>query len=105
MGRAARLKQKAKMSDVLMEHGSEYLAMKTAKALSDKDGATQEAAVLKAARKGARAGAVGPLKKVVRAAAVAAVKKSRAEAKKQKKSKHEIAKLTKAAAKTAVEKL
>jgi len=104
--RAARLKQKAKMSDVLMEHGSEYLAMKTAKALSDKDGATQEAAVLKAARKGARAGAVGPLKKVVRAAAVAAVKKARKEALKKKiTGKSEIRKITSEAAKKAVNKI
>merc|ERR1711881_62689 len=47
--------------------------------LSDK----QKAKVLKAARKGGRAGAVGPLRKVARAAAVAAVKKTRADLKKK----------------------
>jgi len=103
--RAAQLKKKEKLSDVLLEHGAKFLAMKTAEKTADKGSAEQKAATLKAARSGGHAGAVGPLKKVVRAAAVAAVKKSRVEAKKQKKSKHEIAKLTKAAAKTAVEKL
>merc|ERR1712199_11618 len=56
--------------------------------LSDK----QKKKVLAAARKGGRAGAVGPLRKVARAAAVAAVKKTRADLKKSKKhlSKHKM---------------
>merc|ERR1711977_218561 len=60
--------------------------------------------VLAAARKGGRAGAVGPLKKVARAAAVAAVKKTRAALKKSKKhtSKHKLRSLCLEAAKTAV---
>merc|ERR1711861_30808 len=52
----------------------------------------QKKKVLAAARKGGRAGAVGPLRKVARAAAVAAVKKTRADLKKSKKhlSKHKM---------------
>merc|ERR1711998_12765 len=101
--RAEQLKKKEKLSDLLMEHGSNFLAMKTAKKMANKGSKKQKAATLESARSGGRAGAVGPLKKVVRAAAVAAVKKARAEAKKNKKSKSEIRKLTAEAAKTAVE--
>jgi len=86
-----------------MEHGAKFLAMKAAKKLSDKGSVIQKEGVLEAARIGGRAGAVVPLKKVVRATAVAAVKKARAEAKKAKKSKKEIAKATQAAAQAAVE--
>merc|ERR1712205_244122 len=63
--------------------------------------------VLAAARKGGRAGAVGPLKKVARAAAVAAVKKTRAQLKKSKKhhSKRKLRSLCLEAAKNAVKKV
>merc|ERR1711939_507579 len=103
--REAKLKKKEKLSDVLMDHGAEFLSMIAAKKLKNKDAERQRTAVLEAARTGARAGAVGPLKKVARAAAVTAVKKARKEAKKAGKSKDEIRTITTAAAKKAVEKL
>merc|ERR1719506_2975127 len=102
----AKLAKKEKLSDILMDHGAKYLSMKAAKEHKDEHSDKQMKKVLEAARKGGRAGAVKPLKKVVRAAAVAAVKKSRAEAKKNgKHNKDEIRKLSVAAAKTAVKAL
>merc|ERR1711881_463043 len=81
----AKLAKKEKLSDILMDHGAKYLAFKAAKEHKDEHSDKQKAKVLKAARKGGRAGAVGPLRKVARAAAVAAVKKTRADLKKKKK--------------------
>merc|ERR1712196_628778 len=52
------------------------------KAEEKKKSEKQHAKVIAAARKGGRAGAVGPIRKVARAAAVAAVKKTRAAVKK-----------------------
>merc|ERR1711959_129151 len=82
----AKLAKKEKLSDILMDHGAKYLALKAAKEHKDEHSDKQKAKVLKAARKGGRAGAVGPLRKVARAAAVAAVKKTRADL--EKKHKH-----------------
>merc|ERR1711959_836612 len=79
----AKLAKKEKLSDILMDHGAKYLALKAAKEHKDEHSDKQKAKVLKAARKGGRAGAVGPLRKVARAAAVAAVKKTRADLKKK----------------------
>merc|ERR1711871_417664 len=76
---------------------------KAAKKTAGDGSIKQKQAVLLAAKKGARAGAVGPLKKVARAAAAKAVKNSRAEARKKgttKKSK--LRKVTRAAARAAV---
>merc|ERR1711881_392325 len=81
----AKLAKKEKLSDILMDHGAKYLAFKAAKEHKDEHSDKQKAKVLKSARKGGRAGAVGPLRKVARAAAVAAVKKTRADLKKKKK--------------------
>merc|ERR1712167_414591 len=81
----AKLAKKEKLSDILMDHGAKYLSMKAAKEHKDEHSDKQMKKVLAAARKGGRAGAVGPLKKVARAAAVAAVKKTRAQLKKSKK--------------------
>jgi len=104
--KAAKLKEKTKLSDLLMERGAEFLAMRAAKDSQDSGSTKQKAAVMKAAKKGARAGAVGPLKKVARSAAVEAVKTARADAKKAgKKNKHEVRKLATAAAKEAVAQL
>merc|ERR1711998_295596 len=104
--RAAKLKKKEKLSDILMAHGAEFLAMKAAKDNADAGDKKQKDEVTKAAKSGARAGAVGPLRKVARAAAVAAVKKSRAEAKKDKRNdKAKIREITTAAAQVAVKKL
>merc|ERR1712199_73543 len=88
----AKLAKKEKLSDILMDHGAKYLAFKAAKENKDEHSDKQKKKVLAAARKGGRAGAVGPLRKVARAAAVAAVKKTRADLKKSKKhlSKHKM---------------
>merc|ERR1711918_24936 len=64
--KAAKLKEKTKLSDILMDHGAKFLAMKAAKDTVDAGSTKQKAAVLQAAKKGARAGAVGPLRKVAR---------------------------------------
>jgi len=102
----AQLKKKAKLSDILMEHGAKFLAFKKAKSTSDQSSVTQKKAVLAAAEKGGRAGAVGPLTKVIRAAAVAAIKKSRAENKKKgMHNKHDLRKASVAAAKAVVNKM
>jgi len=104
--KAAKLKEKTKLSDILMDHGAKFLAMKAAKDTVDAGSTKQKAAVLQAAKKGARAGAVGPLRKVARAAAVAAVKQARADAKKAgKHNKSEVRKLATSAAKEAVNEL
>lgn len=73
----AKLNKKSKLSDILMEHGAKFLAMKAAKDTKDKGSTVQNKKVLEAARKGGRAGAAGPLGKVIRSAAVKAVKKAR----------------------------
>merc|ERR1712100_618558 len=103
----AKLAKKEKLSDILMDHGAKYLSMKAAKEHKDEHSDKQMKKVLAAARKGGRAGAVGPLKKVARAAAVAAVKKTRAQLKKSKKhhSKHKLRSLCLEAAKNAVKKV
>jgi len=100
----AKLAKKEKLSDILMDHGAKYLAMKAAKEHKDEHSDKQLKKVIAAAKRGGRAGAVGPLKKVARAAAVAAVKKTRADLKKSKKhtSKHKLRSLCLEAAKTAV---
>jgi len=103
----AKLAKKEKLSDILMDHGAKYLSMKAAKEHKDEHSDKQMKKVLAAARKGGRAGAVGPLKKVARAAAVAAVKKTRAQLKKSKKhhSKRKLRSLCLEAAKNAVKKV
>merc|ERR1712036_9451 len=103
----AKLAKKEKLSDILMDHGAKFMAMKAAKEHKDEHSDKQKRAVLAAAKKGGRAGAVVPLKKVARAAAVAAVKKTRADLKKSKKhtSKHKVRKLCLEAAKDAVRKV
>lgn len=100
----AKLAKKEKLSDILMDHGAKYLAMHAAKNHKDEHSDKQMKKVIAAAKRGGRAGAVGPLKKVARAAAVAAVKKTRADLKKSKKhtSKHKIRSLCLEAAKVAV---
>merc|ERR1712072_766663 len=100
----AKLAKKEKLSDILMDHGAKYLAMHAAKNHKDEHSDKQMKKVLAAAKKGGRAGAVGPLKKVARAAAVAAVKKTRAALKKSKEhtSKHKLRTACLEAAKTAV---
>merc|ERR1711871_303235 len=104
--RAATLKKKEKLSDLLMQHGANFLAMKVAKDTRGKGSIKQKAAVHKAAIKGARAGAAGPLRKVARATAIKAVKATRLEAKKNHiRDKKEIRKMTTKAAKAAVKKL
>merc|ERR1711881_559678 len=81
----AKLAKKEKLSDILMDHGAKFMALKAAKEHKDEHSDKQKKKVLAAARKGGRAGAVGPLRKVARSAAVAAVKKTRAQLKKSKK--------------------
>merc|ERR1711881_786116 len=100
----AKLAKKEKLSDILMDHGAKFMAMHAAKNHKDEHSDKQMKKVLAAAKKGGRAGAVGPLKKVARAAAVAAVKKTRAALKKSKKhtSKHKLRTACLEAAKTAV---
>merc|ERR1712139_642516 len=95
---------KEKLSDILMDHGAKFLAYKAAKEYKDEHSDKQRKKVLSAARKGGRAGSVGPLRKVARAAAVAAVKKTRASLKKKGKhlSKHKLRHLCVNAAKSAV---
>merc|ERR1711918_186398 len=81
-------------------------AMKAAKKNADSGDVKQKKAVMAAAKKGGRAGAVGPLTKVIRAAAVAEIKKSRAESKKKGiHDKHALRKLSVAAAKAVVNKM
>merc|ERR1712178_491201 len=81
-------------------------AMKIAKKYSDKDLKTQKTAVMKATKKAARAGAVGPLRKVARAVVAAAVKKARKDAKKAgKDDRHTMHKLSMKAAKAAFRKI
>merc|ERR1712054_110641 len=100
----AKLAKKEKLSDILMDHGAKFLAFKAAKEYKDEHSDKQSKKVLAAARRGGRAGSVGPLRKVARAAAVAAVKKTRASLKKKGKhlSKHKLRHLCLNAAKTAV---
>jgi len=100
----AKLAKKEKLSDILMDHGAKFLAFKAAKEYKDEHSDKQRKKVLAAARKGGRAGSVGPLRKVARAAAVAAVKKTRASLKKKGKhlSKHKLRHLCVNAAKSAV---
>merc|ERR1711934_1280231 len=97
----AKLAKKEKLSDILMDHGAKFMAMHAAKNHKDEHSDKQMKKVLAAAKKGGRAGAVGPLKKV---APVAAVKKTRAALKKSKKhtSKHKLRTACLEAAKTAV---
>merc|ERR1711998_745334 len=78
----AKLAKKEKLSDILMDHGAKFLAYKAAKEYKDEHSDKQRKKVLSAARKGGRAGSVGPLRKVARAAAVAAVKQTRLKMKK-----------------------
>merc|ERR1712022_37887 len=100
----AKLAKKEKLSDILMDHGAKFLAYKAAKEYKDEHSDKQRKKVLAAARRGGRAGSVGPLRKVARAAAVAAVKKTRASLKKKNKhlSKHKLRHLCLNAAKSAV---
>merc|ERR1712054_92884 len=100
----AKLAKKEKLSDILMDHGAKFLAFKAAKEYKDEHSDKQRKKVLSAAIKGGRAGSGGPLRKVARAAAVAAVKKTRASLKKKGKhlSKHKLRHLCLNAAKTAV---
>merc|ERR1712080_173365 len=100
----AKLAKKEKLSDILMDHGAKFLAFKAAKEHKDEHSDKQKKKVLAAARKGGRAGAVGPLRKVARSAAVAAVKKTRGDMKKKNKhlSKHKMRHLCLNAAKKAV---
>merc|ERR1711998_89135 len=100
----AKLAKKEKLSDILMDHGAKFLAFKAAKEYKDEHSDKQRKKVLSAAIKGGRAGSVGPLRKVARAAAVAAVKKTRASLKKKGKhlSKHKLRHLCLNAAKSAV---
>lgn len=103
--RAAKMKKTTKLSDILMDHGAKFLAMKAAKKTQNSGSVKQQKAVMLAAAKGGRAGAVGPLKKVIHNAAVAAVKKARAAAKGKDYGKHKMRKISVAAAKAAVHKL
>merc|ERR1712159_966003 len=100
----AKLAKKEKLSDILMDHGAKYLSLKAAKEHKDEHSDKQKKKVLAAARKGGRAGAVGPLRKVARAAAVAAVKRTRAALKKKHKhfNKHKMRHHCLSAAKKAV---
>ena len=54
--KAAKLNKKQKLSDVLMEHGAKYMALKAAKKTAGDGSIKQKQAVLLAAKKGARAG-------------------------------------------------
>merc|ERR1711990_172210 len=74
--RAAKMKKTEKLSDILMDHGAKFLAFKAAKKTQSAGSVKQEKAVMLAATKGGRAGAVGPLRKVMHNAAVAAAKKA-----------------------------
>merc|ERR1712093_322899 len=78
--KAKKMQKKEKLSDLIMENAAKFLAFKAAKKTANKGSVVQKKAILEAARKGGRAGAAGPLKKVVRADAIAAVKKARAAA-------------------------
>merc|ERR1712072_941790 len=91
----------------MLDNGAKFLAMKAAKMHQKQGSIQQNKAVMAAAIKGARAGAVGPLKKVAHAAAVNAVKDARAAAKKAGKDygKHKMRKISMAAAKKAVQAL
>merc|ERR1711871_638210 len=100
--RAAKMKKTEKLSDILMDHGAKFLAFKAAKKTQSAGSVKQEKAVMLAATKGGRAGAVGPLRKVIHSAAVAAVKKARAAAKGKEYSKRKMRKISVAAAKKAV---
>merc|ERR1712093_816074 len=103
--KAKKMQKKEKLSDLIMENAAKFLAFKAAKKTANKGSVVQKKAILEAARKGGRAGAAGPLKKVVRADAIAAVKKARAAAKKAGKTgKHTIRKIALKAAKDAVKK-
>merc|ERR1711939_243278 len=84
----AKLAKKEKLSDILMDHGAKYLSMKAAKEHKDEHSDKQ-------------------MKKVLRAAAVAAVKKTRAQLKKSKKhhSKRKLRSLCLEAAKNALKKV
>jgi len=103
--RAARMKKTTKLSDVIMEHGAKFLAFKAAKENMNAGSVQQNKAVMHAAMKGGRAGAAGPLRKVVHNAAVTAVKKARAAAKGKDYSKHKMRKISVDAAKVAVNKI
>merc|ERR1712196_593230 len=96
----AKLAKKEKLSDILMEHGAKYMAFKMAKKYKHNKSDKQHAKVIAAARKGGRAGAVGPIRKVARAAAVAAVKKAGKHI-----GKHKLRRMCVNAAKKAVKKL
>merc|ERR1711907_62316 len=100
--KAALKKKTEKLSDILMDHGAKFLAFKAAKKTQSAGSVKQEKAVMLAATKGGRAGAVGPLRKVIHSAAVAAVKKARAAAKGKDYSKRKMRKISVAAAKKAV---
>jgi len=100
---AKKIKKAEKLENVLMHHGAVFLAEIAAKKTADKGSIDQKKAVEAAAKKGARAGAAGPLKKVTRAEAVKAVKAARKAAKKAGKSKKEVRKLAVDAAKKVVE--
>jgi len=103
----AKMNKKMKLSDILMEHGAKYLAFAAAKKHKSEGSTDQEKKVLEAAKKGGRAGAAGPLRKVVHNAAVTAVKAARNAAKKAGKhyNKHKMRKVSMAAAKAAVNKI
>jgi len=105
--RAARMKKKEKLEDILMDHGAKYLAFIAAKQNQNTGSAEQHKAVMKAAIKGGRAGAVGPLRKVAHNVAVQAVKAARAAAKKAGKNykKHKMRRISMLAAKKAVKKM
>merc|ERR1711988_263020 len=101
--RQKKIKKAEKLENVLMHHGAVFLAEIAAKKTADKGSIDQKKAVEAAAKKGARAGAAGPLKKVTRAEAVKAVKAALKAAKKAGKSKKEVRKLAVDAAKKVVE--
>jgi len=104
--REKKIQKKEKLSDMLLENAAKFLAFQAAKKTANKGSTVQKAAILEAARNGGRAGALGPLKKVVRSAAVQAVKKARVAAKKAgTHGKHAIRKISVQAAKDAVNKL
>merc|ERR1719230_2492157 len=63
---AKKIKKAEKLENVLMHHGAVFLAEIAAKKTADKGSIDQKKAVEAAAKKGARAGAAGPLKKVTR---------------------------------------
>jgi len=103
--RAAKMKKTTKLSDILMDHGAKYLAFIAAKQNKNSGSVKQQKATILAAKKGGRAGAVGPLRKVVHNAAVAAVKKARKAAKGKDYGKHKMRKISVDAAKAAVHKI